>query len=263
MKTVVISGASRGIGRALAQIFSANGYKVYNLSRRAADIDGVISIPTDVTDEASVISAFEKISGEVESIDIVVANAGFGISGAVEFTDTAEAKRQFDVNFFGVLNVAKAAMPHLRKSRGRIVSTSSVAAIFSIPFQSFYSASKASVSMLMSALANEARMFGVSACSVMLGDTKTGFTAARDKSYDGDDVYGGAIARSVAVMEHDEQNGASPDKVAKKIFAVATKRRVKDKYVIGFSYKCLALLQKLLPSGLVNRLIGLIYIPKK
>lgn len=263
MKTVVISGASSGIGRALSKIFSENGYKVYNLSRRPSDVDGVVSIAADVTDESSVISAFEKISKENDSIDIVVANAGFGISGAIEFTDTSEAKRQFDVNFFGVLNVAKAAIPHLRKSRGRIIATSSVAAIFSIPFQSFYSASKSAVSMLMSALANEARSFGISACSVMLGDTKTGFTAARDKSYIGDDIYGGAISRSVAVMERDEQSGASPDAVAKKIYSVATKKRVRDKYVIGFSYKCLALLQKLLPSGLVNKLVGVIYIPKK
>ena len=262
MKTAVISGASSGIGLCLSKNLVLRGYKVYNLSRRPSEAEGVISIKTDVTDEASVISAFDVISSECESVDLVVANAGFGISGAVEFTETSEAKRQFDVNFFGVLNVIKAAMPHLKKSRGRIVATSSVAAIFSIPFQSFYSASKASVSMMMSALANEVRPFGVSACSVLLGDTKTGFTDARAKSHAGDDVYGGAISRSVAVMEKDERGGASPEKVASKISRVATKRRVKDKYVIGFSYKCLAALNKILPSGLVNRIVGKLYIRK-
>jgi len=262
MKTVVISGASSGIGLCLAKKFVFDGYKVYNISRRPSDADGVISIKADVTDEGSVVAAFEKIAGESESVDIVVANAGFGISGAVEFTETAEAKRQFDVNFFGVLNVVKAAMPYLRKSRGRIVATSSVAAIFSIPFQSFYSASKSSVSMMISALANEVRPFGISACSVLLGDTKTGFTDARAKSHAGDDVYGGAISRSVSVMEKDERGGASPEKIAAKIARVAKKCRVKDKYVIGFSYKCLALLNKLLPSGLVNRIVGKLYIRK-
>ena len=262
MKTVVISGASSGIGRALSEIFVKDGYKVYNLSRRPSDIDGVISIKTDVTDEQSVIDAFARIEKESESVDIVVANAGFGISGAIEFTDTEEAKRQLDVNFFGVLNVIKAAMPALRKSRGRIMATSSVAAVYAIPFQSFYSASKASVTMMMSALANEVRSFGVSACSVMLGDTKPGFTDAREKLHKGDDVYGGAISRSVAVMEHDERHGAPAEKVARKIAKIAKRKKVKNKYVIGFTYKILASLDKLLPAGVVNRLVGMIYIKK-
>lgn len=262
MKTAVISGASSGVGLCVAEILSKRGYKVYNLSRRPSPAENVISIKADVTDEESVKAAFEQIENENESIDLVIANAGFGISGAIEFTDTEEAKRQFDVNFFGVLNVAKAAIPALRKSRGRIMATSSVAAVFPIPFQSFYSASKSSVTMMMSALANETRRFGISSCSVMLGDTKTGFTAARQKSYDGDDIYGGAISKSVAVMEHDEQNGTPAEKVAEKIVKIAQKRRVKNKYVIGFSYKCLAFLDKILPAGLVNRLVGMIYIPK-
>lgn len=262
MKTVVISGASSGIGRALSEIFVKDGYKVYNLSRRPSDVNGVISIKTDVTDEQSVIDAFAEIERESESVDIVVANAGFGISGAIEFTDTEEAKRQLDVNFFGVLNVIKAAMPALRKSRGRIMATSSVAAVYAIPFQSFYSASKASVTMMMSALANEVRSFGVSACSVMLGDTKTGFTDAREKLHKGDDVYGGAISRSVAVMEHDERHGAPAEKVAEKIAKIAKRKKVKNKYVIGFTYKILASLDKLLPAGVVNRLVGTIYIKK-
>lgn len=262
MKTVVISGASSGIGRCLAEVFVGDGYKVYNLSRRPCDVDGVISIGTDVTNERSVGDAFSQIERESESVDLVIANAGFGISGAVEFTDTAEAKRQFDVNFFGVLNVVKAAMPLLRKSRGRIIATSSVAAVYAIPFQSFYSASKSSVTMMMSALANEVRPFGVSACSVMLGDTKTGFTDAREKLHKGDDVYGGAISKSVAVMEHDERHGASPEKVAKKIANIARRRHVKNKYVVGVTYKFLAFLDKILPAGLVNRLVGMIYIKK-
>ncbi len=262
MKTVVISGASRGIGLCLAEIFVKDGCKVYNLSRTPASTEGVINIKTDVSDEEAVKAAFEQIKSESESVDLVFANAGYGISGAIEFTDTADAKRQFDVNFFGVLNVVKAAMPLLRESRGRIIATSSVAAVFPIPFQSFYSASKSSVTMLMSALANETRRFGVSACSVLLGDTETGFTDARVKSSAGDDIYSGAISKSVAVMERDEQNGASKEKVAAKIAKIAKKRRVKNKYVVGLSYKLLTFLDKILPAGVVNRLVGMIYMPK-
>lgn len=262
MKTAVISGASSGIGLECARAFLNDGYEVYNLSRRPSPDSNIISIKTDVTDEQSVKDAFNIIAGECETIDVVLSNAGFGISGAIEFTDTAEAKRQMDVNFFGTLNVIKASMPHLRKSHGRIIATSSVAAVYPIPFQSFYSASKSSVTMMMSALANEVRRFDVSSCSVLLGDTKTGFTDARARSFDGDDIYGGAISKSVAVMEHDERTGADPVDVAKKIVCIAKKKRVRDRYVIGAKYKLFVFLGKILPSGVINRLIGMIYIPK-
>lgn len=262
MKTAVISGASSGIGLECARVFLSKGYKVYNLSRRPAPDGDIVSIRTDVTNEDSVKEAFDIIGKECENIDIVLSNAGYGISGAIEFTDTDEAKRQMDVNFFGTLNVIKAAMPYLRKSCGRIIATSSVAAVYPIPFQSFYSASKSSVTMLMSALANEVRRFRISSCSVLLGDTKTEFTGARAKSFDGDDIYGGAISKSVAVMEHDERTGSDPKDIAKKIVKIAEKKHVKNKYVIGAKYKLLVFLDKILPSGLVNRLIGAIYIPK-
>ena len=83
MKTVVISGASRGIGLCLAEIFVKDGCKVYNLSRTPASTEGVINIKTDVSDEEAVKAAFEQIKSESESVDLVFANAGYGISGAI------------------------------------------------------------------------------------------------------------------------------------------------------------------------------------
>ena len=109
------------------------------------------------------------------------------------------------------------------------------------------------------ALANEVKPFGVQVCAVMPGDIRTGFTAAREKSQAGDDVYHGRIARSVAGMEHDEQTGMSPEAAGAYIASVATRRSVKPLRSIGLKYKFFCVLAKLLPVRTLNWLVGLIY----
>jgi len=260
--TVVITGVSGGIGRATAELFARSGYTVYGLSRRAGDIEGVRYISTDVTDEASVKSAFERIKSEAGAIDILINNAGFGISGATEFTSLEDAKRLFDVNFFGGFLCSKYAIPLMREKGGRIINISSAAAIFSIPFQSFYSASKAAVNSLSMALSNELKDFGISVTALMPGDARTGFTAARVKSSEGEEIYRGVIERSVATMEKDELNGMTPEYVAGRIYKIALKRKVKPLYAIGTQYRLFAVLSKLLPCGFVNSVVGKMYVKK-
>lgn len=259
---VVITGASGGIGSACAKRFASLGCKVYNLSRHGESNEYSEFIKADVTDEESVASAFEKIIGESGRIDVLVNNAGYGIAGAVEFTDTEKAKRQFDVNFFGAFSCAKLALPYIKSSRGRIIFISSAAALFPIPFQSFYSASKAAVNSLSQALSNELRAFGVTASTFMLGDARTGFTSAREKLYQGDDVYGGRIAKSVAVMENDEKNGMPPEKIAVYICKKTMGKRMKALYTVGAGYKLLAFAARLLPNNFINKAIGALYIKK-
>lgn len=259
-KVVAITGASSGIGLATAQLFARNNWKVYNLSRRPAQQQGVTDIAVDVADEAAVQSAFAQIREETEHLDLLINNAGYGISGAVEFTQLEEAKRQFNVNFFGVVACIKAALPMLRKSQGRIICISSAAAVFAIPFQSFYSATKAALNTLVNALANELKPFAVSVCALQLGDVKTDFTDARAKSQVGDDIYAGAIARSVAVMEKDEQRGMKPETIAQVVYRIANKPRIKPLYTIGVKYKLFVLLHKLLPNRFVNWLVGKVYV---
>lgn len=258
-KVLVISGASRGIGAECAKKFSREGVAVYNLSRRPSEIVGVTDIACDVTDETAVGAALKSVYEKEGRIDYVIANAGFGISGAVEFTESDDAHRQFEVNFFGVFNLVKAALPYLRETKGRVLAVSSAAAVFSIPFQSFYSASKSAVASLMCATANEVKQFGVEAGYVQLGDVKTSFTAARKKDHRGDDVYGGVIERSVSKMEHDEQSGMSPETIAKSVFSVMTKRKMPLKTTVGASYKLLVFLAKLLPLPFQNFIIGKLY----
>ena len=178
----------------------------------------------------------------------------------MEFTDTAEAQRLLDVNFFGMVRMNKAVIPHMRQAgRGRIVNLSSVAAPCPIPFQAYYSAGKAAVNAYTMALANELRPFGITVCAVQPGDIHTGFTAARVKTMEGDNVYGGRIGRSVQRMEHDEQTGMDPAKAGAFIARVAMKRRPKPIYTIRFDYRFFVFLTRILPGRLLNWLIGLLY----
>ncbi len=261
MKIAVITGGSSGIGLAAAELFTQKGYIVYALSRRGGQSSGNLHhLVCDVTDEAQVNAVFRSIFARHGQIDVLVNNAGFGISGAVELTDDAQAKKQLDVNFFGCFHCCKAAIPLMRRTgHGVIINTSSMAAVLSIPFQAFYSASKSAVNALTLALANEVRPFGITVCALMPGDVKTGFTAVREKADDKTGVYGETLKNSVAVMEHDEQNGMTPQQLANAIWRLSQKKHPKPLSTCGAQYRVFAALQKVLPAAGVNRIVGMIY----
>ena len=259
-KIAIVTGGSSGIGKCTAAHLRDAGVKVYEFSRRDCAEAGIIHKSVDVTDEAQVQAAVQEVIEAEGRVDILVSCAGFGISGAIEFTELADAKRQLDVNFFGTVNCTKAVLPGMRKRRsGRIVCIGSVAGPIPIPFQAFYSVSKASINSYVMALANEVRPYGISVCAVMPGDIASGFTDARSKSIAGDREYGGRISRSVAVMEKDERNGMQPDTAGEYIAMIALKQKVKPLYAIGFTYKAFCVIMKLLPARFSNYLIGMIY----
>jgi len=258
-KIAVVTGGNSGIGKYTAEALKEKGCTVYDLSRRDIETKGITHIKTDVTDEAQVMLSINRIIEEQGRIDIVINCAGYGISGAVEFTELADAKSQFDVNFFGMVNVNKAVIPHMRKNGGRIVNISSVAAVAHIPFQTYYSASKAAIESYTCALANELKPFGITVTAIQPGDICTPFTQARQKSFDGDDIYGGRISRSVAGMEKDEQKGMSPEFAGNYIADIALNKNVKPVYAIGFSYKFLSVLCKIFPCSFRNKVVGMLY----
>lgn len=259
-KICVITGGSSGIGLCTALEMKAKGYEVFDISRRREGAAGIKHISADVTDEKRINEAVSYIIDKAGRIDVLINNAGFGISGAVEFTETADARKQFDVNFFGMVNMNRAVIPFMRRAGGgRIVNISSVAAPLAIPFQAYYSAAKAAINSYTMALINEVRPYGISVCAVQPGDICTGFTGAREKSYAGDEIYSGRISRSVAVMEHDEQNGMKPETAAHLIATVASAKKVRPVYTIGFKYRLFCALVKILPAGLVSYIVGRIY----
>lgn len=259
-KIAIVTGGNSGIGKYTALALKNKGCTVYELSRREILTDGINHITSDVTSEVQVAGAISEIIKREGRIDILINCAGYGISGAVEFTELSDAKNQFDVNFFGMVNTTKAVLPYMRKNKsGRIVNISSVAAVAHIPFQTYYSASKAAIESYTCALANEVAPFGISVTAIQPGDICTPFTQAREKSFVGDDVYGGRIEKSVRNMEKDEQKGMSPEIAGEYIAKIALKNSVKPVYAIGFSYKILSTLCKTFPCSIRNKIVGMIY----
>ncbi len=261
-RIVAITGASGSIGLAAAKRFLDAGDTVYGLCRRRPEDERVIFLETDLCDPESVTAAFETIRAQSGALDLLISNAGIGVSGAVEFTPEEDFKRIIDVNFLGAVRVIRSALPLLRETRGRIICVSSAAAVFSIPFQTFYSASKAALNMLVLSLRNELKAFGISVCAIMPGDIRTGFTAARIKRHEGDDLYGGVIEKSVSVMERDEQNGMAPEFIGRYLFRVANKKRVRALFTPGAKYKLFAVLGRLLPTSVANTIVGGMYVKK-
>lgn len=256
-KVALVTGGSSGIGQAAAQALEERGCTVYTLSRHGS---GPHHLCCDVADESSAQAAVQDVAAKEGRVDILVNCAGFGISGAAELTPLQMAKQQLDVNLFGTANMVNAVIPIMRRQGGgRIVNTGSVAGFVPIPFQTWYSASKAAVQSYTMAMGNELKPFHISLCAVLPGDTKTGFTAARSKIDDPENLYGGRIERSVARMEQDEQSGVPAQKVGELIAKVALKKRVKPLYIPGLSYNLVNVVIRLLPARPANWLIGLLY----
>ena len=257
-RIVVITGASQGIGKAAAAAFSHNGDRVFDLSRHDPKDDHATFVPCDVTDEAQCKRAIETVLREAGRIDVLLLNAGFGISGPIETTAIEAAQKQFDVCLFGAIRVLKPALPALRISRGTVLFTSSVAAVTPIPYQAFYSAAKAAINSVVMTLRNELKGTGIRVAAVLPGDVKTGFTAAREKNAVNLKLYPNEV-RSVSKMEHDEQHGMSPERIAKRFVQLSEKKHPKPFCSVGFLYSAVTVLVKILPARLANAILGKVY----
>ena len=260
-KVVIITGASKGIGHAAARLLCERGYTVYNLSRSPCDLAGVKSLICDVTDRVKLKEAIDDIFAAEQHIDILVNNAGAGIAGSVEKTVSADAKALFDLNFFAMFEAIKYTVPYMRtQGYGRIINIGSVAGALQIPFQAFYSASKAAVEALSNCLRGELAPFNIKVAAIMPGDTSTSFTEARKNNFERNDSdYGNRITRSVEIMENDERSGMPPEKTARVIYKAITGTNPRPLYTVGFKYKLFLLLNRILPARLVLFIIGKIY----
>ena len=270
MKTILLTGGSAGIGLATAELLMNKGYRIYSGSRRGggeaqkSEAGGeIIPLILDVNDEESVKAAVEKIVAENQKLYAVISNAGNGIAGAVEDSNSEEVKYQFDTNFFGSVKVIQACLPVFRKQgHGKIIATTSVAAVIPIPFQAFYSAGKAALQIFVEALAMEVKPYGIQCCTILPGDTKTEFTSARKyttASENEKSTYFKRMKTAVGKMEHDEQNGMKPEAIAVAIVSQIERRKMKSRVIPGLMYKAICAVSDLLPNTLRLILIDMVY----
>lgn len=269
VKIALLTGGSSGIGAETARMLSQAGIKVYAGSRRGTvspECEGdplIVPVVLDVNDQASVDSVVASILDKEGRIDAVICNAGNGIAGAVEQTSVEEAKYQFETCFFGAHRVIRACLPAMRAQHfGRIITISSVAATVPIPYQTFYSSAKAAVLIYTKALSLEVKGFGIQCCSILPGDTKTGFTAARKTTLQSDDassVYYETFKKSVGRMEHDEQNGMPAGKIASAIVRQLKRSRMAPTVTPRIDYKAINFLVRILPTRLMLWIVGLLY----
>lgn len=259
-KVVLITGASSGIGLCTAEYLSDKGYKVYGVARRQINNEKFTSFMADVNNHEQIKNVFEKVQEKEGKIDVVINNAGMGISGAIEFTDKQSVNNIFNTNVVALIDVCSLAIPYLRQSKGKIINIGSVAGPIAIPFQACYSATKSAVETFSSALGGEVKDFNIKVVCIRPGDTKTGFTQARHKiDQNNDQFYKNRVEKSVKKMEKDEQNGMSTVAVSKLIHKAIKKRNPAPVMTVGLGYKFLCLLAKLLPLRMVNYIVKKIY----
>jgi short-subunit dehydrogenase len=271
---VLLTGASSGIGKVIAETLVKEGYRVYGTSRKANDagkdkplsesgerMGSLEMIKLDVCSEESAIRAVEYVAGKEGRIDILINNAGFGIAGSVEDTSAEEAKEQFETNFFGVHRMVRCVLPVMRKqNKGLIINVSSVGGLITIPYQSMYCASKRAVEALTESLRMECAQFGVKSVLVEPGDTKTGFTGSRIYAQAArDSVYASECKKAVETMERDEINGKRPETVADVILRILKKKRPPVRKVVGIKYKVLVFIKRLIPSCLEEFIVSKMY----
>jgi NAD(P)-dependent dehydrogenase (short-subunit alcohol dehydrogenase family) len=257
--SVLVTGASSGIGAAAARHLTDRGFQVFGTSRRpeaAAAAPALRWVAMDVCDDASVAAGVRSVLEAAGSLDGVVCNAGMGIFGSVEEVSLEAARRQFETNFFGVLRVLRALLPHFRLARrGRIVVVGSLAGRAPIPFQAHYSASKAALDALVLALRNELHGSGVGVALVEPGDIDTGFNDAMEWGDAAASAYAPRCQRAAEVIRESLPRAPGPEVVARAIHSALTARVPRVRYAVGPDSRLVPLGRRLLPDRLTLRLI--------
>lgn len=266
---ILITGASSGIGLATLRLFCGHGYQVWAVSRTplsAEDFPETVHFTSmDVTDDDSVSRKIASIWNEAtvltgDGIGTIIHCAGYGIGGAAEDTPLDAVRSQLETNYFGVLRVNAELLPLMRqRGPSMVVVLGSIAGRISIPFQSHYSASKYALEAYIEALRIEGYPHGIRASIVEAGDTRTAFTRKRVMAIPSDSPYTAEAQRAIGKMEKDEQSGYPPEKVARIVYTVATKRNPPVRSVVGTSYKLLMFAKRLLPDRFVQWILGRMY----
>jgi len=256
-KTILITGASRGIGLATATLLTQQGYTVFGTSRQpqSTTLNGFTLLQLDVCDEASVQRCVQTVITQARHIDVLINNAGHSLTGAVEEATAEDAHKLFDTNFFGVIRMTNACLPHMRQAgSGHIINISSLAGIVGVPYLGIYAASKHALEGYSTSLRYELRQFGIYVSLIQPGDIHTDIIATPHSNPVTD--YDGIRERVSAIHDTNVRNGPPPEKVARVIVRAVESRIPCLRYtVITGQEFWVPWMKRLLPDWLTERLI--------
>lgn len=263
---ILVTGATSGIGRACAVAFAKAGCNVIGIAIDAKDKERSFAggriryLQADVTDDVSVANAMNSVG----DIDVAVLCAGFGLAGFAEEMPIALARKQMEVNYFGVLRICSYILPKMRKRRkGLLVVISSIGGRISLPMQGHYSSSKYALEAFVESVRMEMRPFGVRATLIEPGDLNTGFTGNRLAHMPENSPYSYVANTCLAKIEHDERSGKPPEAVAEIVVKLVGQTDPPVRTAVGISFKMLMFLRRFLPDRAVETIVRNIYLSGK
>jgi NAD(P)-dependent dehydrogenase (short-subunit alcohol dehydrogenase family) len=260
MKIILITGGSSGIGKAIGEFLHYKGFTVYGTSRNPEKVLNSVFplIALDVRNTESIQTAITKIIGISGRIDVVVNNAGIGITGPLEEIPTAEIRNNFETNFFGPIEVMKAILPHMRSQKsGLIINITSIAAYMGLPYRSVYSASKGALELITEALRMEVKSFGINITNVAPGDFATNIASGRFHApLNPGSAYAIPYGNTLKMMDEHVDSGSNPDEMAKAIYAIIQNPDPKIHYKVGvFMQKFSIILKRMLPDKVYEKML--------
>jgi NAD(P)-dependent dehydrogenase (short-subunit alcohol dehydrogenase family) len=266
-KVAIVTGASSGIGAATARRLQTLGYIVYAAARRIdlmATLDeiGIRPVRVDVTDDAALTAFVSQVIEETGRIDVLVNNAGYGSLGAIEDVPMTEARREIDVNLFGLARLTQLVLPHMRGQRsGRIINVSSIGGKLHTPLGGWYHAAKFAVEGLSDALRLELAPFGIRVVVIEPGATNTEWHRVAAEKLFASSVNGAyadqaaVVARALSAADL----ASRPEVIAKVIARAVLARRPRTRYAAGIGAKASLLARRVLPDRVFDGLIRLAY----
>jgi len=259
-KIVFITGASSGIGKAIGEYLHDKNYVVYGTSRNPEKYPNskIKLLALDVTDVASIQNAIEQVLLQENRIDVLINNAGAGITGALEEIPTTEIKRNFETNFFGPIEVMKAVLPQMRKQKsGLIINITSIAGYMGLPYRSVYSASKGALELITEALRMEVKQFGIEVTNVAPGDFATNIARGRYHAplIQGSD-YEASYGKTLDLMNTHVDSGSNPIEMAEAVYKIINTPKPKIHYKVGaFLQKFSIVLKRVLPDKVYEKML--------
>ena len=259
-KTVLVTGASSGIGKSIALFLSSKGFNVYGTCRnpKKYDIIKFKLLKCDITNIEQIKSAVSHIVKKEGRLDVLINNAGMGITGPMEETSESDIKSAFETNFFGPINIIKECIPSMRKHKtGLIINITSIMGYFALPYRGVYSATKSSMEIIGEAFSMELNKFNIKVVNIAPGDFKTDIISRRINSPSfPESLYKKDYKKSINSANNHVKNALSPEIISKLVFKIIKSENPKIHYKVGtFIQKFSIVLKNILPDRLFEKIL--------